>query len=155
MKKIILILMFSILAVSCKKEKNTVVQSLPESQEEIIEIEENKRINIATIGDDIDVWYETDDSVVYAKKSTKEQFVIVCDNADYYHTQKHLIGQIKYLLENRSKSLENTINFTEVHVLPTVRDRAYKTEEVNDEYYETTVLRYYVTYYDVYHDFNA
>lgn len=154
MEKIIL-LFVSLLILSCKKEKQNKTAILPEIQESVIEVEQNIRKNIATIGDDIDVWYETDDSVVYAKKSTKEQIVIVCDNADYDHSQKQIIGQIKYMLEHRSKSLENSINFTEKRVLPIGKKCSYKTEEVYDEYYKTTVTRFYVNYYVIYGEFNV
>lgn len=154
MEKIIL-LFVSLLILSCKKEKQNKTAILPEIQESVIEVEQNIRKNIATIGEDIDVWYETDDSVVYAKKSTKEQIVIVCDNADYDHSQKQIIGQIKYMLEHRSKSLENSINFTEKRVLPIGKKCSYKTEEVYDEYYKTTVTRFYVNYYVIYGEFNV
>lgn len=155
MEKIIILLFVSLLILSCKKEKQNKTAILPEIQESVIEVEQNIRKNIATIGEDIDVWYETDDSVVYAKKSTKEQIVIVCDNADYDHSQKQIIGQIKYMLEHRSKSLENSINFTEKRVLPIGKKCSYKTEEVYDEYYKTTVTRFYVNYYVIYGEFNV
>lgn len=155
MEKIIILLFVCLLILSCKKEKQNKTAILPEIQESVIEVEQNIRKNIATIGEDIDVWYETDDSVVYAKKSTKEQIVIVCDNADYDHSQKQIIGQIKYMLEHRSKSLENSINFTEKRVLPIGKKCSYKTEEVYDEYYKTTVTRFYVNYYVIYGEFNV
>lgn len=155
MEKIIILLFVSLLILSCKKEKQNKTAILLEIQESVIEVEQNIRKNIATIGEDIDVWYETDDSVVYAKKSTKEQIVIVCDNADYDHSQKQIIGQIKYMLEHRSKSLENSINFTEKRVLPIGKKCSYKTEEVYDEYYKTTVTRFYVNYYVIYGEFNV
>lgn len=155
MEKIIILLFVSLLILSCKKEKQNKTAILPEIQESVIEVEQNIRKNIATIGEDIDVWYETDDSVVYAKKSTKEQIVIVCDNADYDHSQKQIIGQIKYMLEHRSKSLENSINFTEKRVLPIGKKCSFKTEEIYDEYYKISVTRYYVTYREIYGEFNV
>ena len=155
MKKIIVLLLISFLIISCKKEKQDTSRVLSEIEKSVVEVEQNSRKNIATIGDDIDVWYETDDSVVYAKKSTNEQLVIVCDNADYDHSQKQLIGQIKYMLEHRSKSLENSINITEKRILPIGKKYSYKIEEIYDEYYKATVTRYYITYYDMYGEFNV
>lgn len=155
MKKIIVLLLIALLIISCKKEKQDTSRVLSEMEKSLPEVEQNSRKNIASIGDNIDVWYETNDSVVYAKKSTKEQIVIVCDNADYDHSQKQIIGQIKYMLEHRSKSLENSINFTEKRVLPIGKKCSYKTEEVYDEYYKTTVTRFYVNYYVIYGEFNV
>lgn len=155
MKKIIVLLLISFLIISCKKEKQDTSRVLSEIEKSVVEVEQNSRKNIATIGDDIDVWYGTDDSVVYAKKSTNEQLVIVCDNADYDHSQKQLIGQIKYMLEHRSKSLENSINITEKRILPIGKKYSYKIEEIYDEYYKATVTRYYITYYDMYGEFNV
>lgn len=155
MKKIIVLLLIVLLIISCKKEKQDTSRVLSEMEKSVVEVEQNSRKNIATIGDDIDVWYETDDSVVYAKKSTNEQLVIVCDNTDYDYSQKQIIGQIKYMLEHRSKSLENSINFTEKRIIPIGKKYSYKMEEIYDEYYKTTVTRYFITYKEIYGEFNV
>lgn len=155
MKKIIVLLLIALLIISCKKEKQDTSRVLSEMEKSLPEVEQNSRKNIASIGDNIDVWYETNDSVVFAKKNTNEQLVIVCDNTDYDYSQKQIIGQIKYMLEHRSKSLENSINFTEKRIIPIGKKYSYKMEEIYDEYYKTTVTRYYVTYREIYGEFNV
>ncbi len=155
MKKIILLIFVSFLCFSCKKENQNTSQTSPEIQKSLPEVEQNSRKNIASIGDNIDVWYETNDSVVFAKKNTNEQLVIVCDNTDYDYSQKQIIGQIKYMLEHRSKSLENSINFTEKRIIPIGIKCSFKTEEIYDEYYKISVTRYYVTYREIYGEFNV
>ncbi len=155
MKKIIVLLLIGLLIISCKKENQNTSQTSPEIQKSLPEVEQNSRKNIASIGDNIDVWYETNDSVVFAKKNTNEQLVIVCDNTDYDYSQKQIIGQIKYMLEHRSKSLENSINFTEKRIIPIGKKYSYKIEEIYDEYYKTTVTRYFITYKEIYGEFNV
>lgn len=155
MKKIIVLLLIALLIISCKKEKQDTSRVLSEMEKSLPEVEQNSRKNIASIGDNIDVWYETNDSVVFAKKNTNEQLVIVCDNTDYDYSQKQIIGQIKYMLEHRSKSLENSINFTEKRILPIGKKYSYKMEEIYDEYYKISVTRYYVTYREIYGEFNV
>lgn len=155
MKKIIVLLLIALLIISCKKEKQDTSRVLSEMEKSLPEVEQNSRKNIASIGDNIDVWYETNDSVVFAKKNTNEQLVIVCDNTDYDYSQKQIIGQIKYMLEHRSKSLENSINFTEKRIIPIGIKYSFKTEEIYDEYYKISVTRYYVTYREIYGEFNV
>lgn len=155
MKKIIVLLLIALLIISCKKEKQDTSRVLSEIEKSVVEVEQNSRKSIASIGDNIDVWYETNDSVVFAKKNTNEQLVIVCDNTDYDYSQKQIIGQIKYMLEHRSKSLENSINFTEKRIIPIGKKYSYKMEEIYDEYYKTTVTRYFITYKEMYGEFNV
>ena len=155
MKKIIVLLLIALLIISCKKEKQDTSRVLSEMEKSLPEVEQNSRKNIASIGDNIDVWYETNDSVVFAKKNTNEQLVIVCDNTEYDYSQKQIIGQIKYMLEHRSKSLENSINFTEKRIIPIGIKCSFKTEEIYDEYYKISVTRYYVTYREIYGEFNV
>lgn len=80
MKKIIVLLLIGLLIISCKKENQNTSQTSPEIQKSLPEVEQNSRKNIASIGDNIDVWYEINDSVVFAKKiqmNSLSLFVII------------------------------------------------------------------------------